>query len=95
MVPDNVITATFMQQYTALVPINSSDISSGYRKVQEKSFRTNMLGLCVFSLIIGFALLSLQEKAANIKTLFQETNIIVMRIMRSLLKYDTFVFIIN
>ncbi len=86
MIPNNIISATFMQHYTALVPINSNNISLGYKKISEKSFQTNYLGLCIFSLILGFAILKLDSKAQNIKNLLEETNAIVMEIVKGLIK---------
>ena len=86
MVPDNVIAATFMQEYTVLKPIDSTNLSMGYQKVTEKSFKTNMLGLCVFSLILGFALIELGEQVNNFKLLLEQMNTTVMKIMSSLVK---------
>ena len=76
MVSDNVITATFMQEYTVLKPIDSTNLSMGYQKVSEKSFKTNMLGLCVFSLILGFALIELDEQVIELKLLNKLTQLL-------------------
>ncbi len=75
-----------MQHYTALVPIEANNISAGYKKVSETLFQTNYLGICVFSLILGFAILRLDSKAENIKKLLEETNVIVMEIVKALMK---------
>jgi Na+/H+-dicarboxylate symporter len=68
------------------VPINPKNLTLGYKKVNEKAFKTNMLGLCVFSLILGFAISRLESKAENIKKLLEETNAVVMKIMMTLIK---------
>ena len=86
MVPDNVIAATFMQEYTALKPIDANNLSLGYQKVTEKSFKTNMLGLCVFSLILGFALIELDEQVIQFKLLLEQINTTVMKIMMSFIR---------
>ena len=86
MVPDNVIAATFMQEYTALKPIDANNLSLGYQKVTEKSFKTNMLGLCVFSLILGFALIELDEQVIPFKLLLEQINTTVMKIMMSFVR---------
>jgi Na+/H+-dicarboxylate symporter len=86
LIPDNIVSATFMSHYTALVPINPKNLTLGYKKVNEKAFKTNMLGLCVFSLILGFAISRLESKAENIKKLLEETNAVVMKIMMTLIK---------
>ena len=86
MVPDNVIAATFMQEYTALKPIDARNLSLGYQKVTEKSFKTNMLGLCVFSLILGFALIELDEQVIQFKLLLEQINTTVMKIMMSFVR---------
>ena len=86
MVPDNVIAATFMQEYTALKPIDANNLSLGYQKVTEKSFKTNMLGLCVFSLILGFALIELDEQVIQFKLLLEQMNTTVMKIMISFVR---------
>ena len=86
MVPDNVIAATFMQEYTALKPIDARNLSRGYQKVTEKSFKTNMLGLCVFSLILGFALIELDEQVIEFKLLLEQINTTVMKIMMSFVR---------
>jgi hypothetical protein len=86
LIPDNIVSATFMSHYTALVPINPNNLTLGYKKVSEKAFKSNMLGLCVFSLILGFAILHLESKAENIKKLLEETNAVVMKIMMTLIK---------
>ena len=75
-----------MTHYTALVPINAQNLSEGYKKVAEKSFKPNMLGLCAFSLVLGFAVLHLEQRADTIKTLLDETNAIIMEILKTLLK---------
>jgi len=75
-----------MQHYTALEPINSNNMSLGYKKVIKNSFQTNYLGLCIFSLILGFAILRLGSKVDNIKKLLEETNDIVMEIVKALIK---------
>ena len=86
MVPDNVIAATFMQEYTALKPIDANNLSLGYQKVTEKSFETNLLGLCVFSLILGFALIELDEQVIQFKLLLEQINTTVMKIMISFVR---------
>ena len=86
MVPDNVIAATFMQEYTALKPIDANNLSLGYQKVTEKSFKINMLGLCVFSLILGFALIELDEQVIQFKLLLEQMNTTVMKIMISFVR---------
>jgi Na+/H+-dicarboxylate symporter len=75
-----------MSHYTALVPINANNLTLGYKKVNEKAFKTNMLGLCVFSLVLGFAILHLESKAENVKKLLEETNAIIMKILMTLIK---------
>ncbi|CAG2166526.1 unnamed protein product [Oppiella nova] len=67
LIPDNIIAATFATHYTALVPIDSHNLTHGYRKLSERAFKPNMLGLCVFSLILGFAVKELDSKADTIR----------------------------
>ena len=74
-----------MQEYTALQPINSANLSMGYKKVVENSFKPNMLGLCVFALILGFTLASLGDQVDHFKQLLEEINKTVMKIMMSLI----------
>ena len=87
LVPDNIISATFMMEYTALVPNNPQNLSMGYKKERERTFKTNILGLCVFSLILGFVLFDLGDQVKTVKTILEETNIIIMRILRSFIVY--------
>ena len=70
-----------MTHYTALVPIDTGNMSLGFKKVPEKTFKPNMLGLCGFSLILGFAVLHLGEKADLIKKILEETNALVMTLL--------------
>ena len=96
MVPDNVVAAAFMQEYTTLKPIDSTNLSMGYQKVTDKSFKTNILGLCVFSLILGFALIELgqielgqielDQQVNHFKLLLEQINATVMKIMSSFVK---------
>lgn len=86
LVPDNLIGATFMTHYTALVPNDPKNLSLGYKKVPEKTFKPNMLGLCAFSLILGFAVLHLGERAEAIKQLLDETNALVMTLLMVFVK---------
>ena len=86
MIPDNIIAATFMQEYTALKPIDANNLSLGYQKVTEKSFKTNILGLCVFSLILGFALIELDEQVIQFKFLLEQINTTAMKIMISFVR---------
>ena len=76
-----------MMHYTALVPINAQNISLGYKKVAEKTFRPNLVGLCAFSLLLGFVISHLGQRAHTIKTLLAETEAIMMQILNSLIKY--------
>ena len=75
-----------MSHYTALVPIDAQNMSLGYKKVAEKTFRPNMLGLCAFSLVLGFTILHLGERVHTIKTLLVEIEAIMMQILHSLIK---------
>jgi len=86
MVPDNIISATFMLQNTVLVPNDPKNLTLGYRKVIEQSYRINFLGLCVFSLILGFAVLSLESKAKLVREAIKEINDIIMGIIMALMK---------
>ncbi|CAG2167810.1 unnamed protein product [Oppiella nova] len=74
LIPDNIIAATFSTHYTALVPIDSHNLTLGYKKLAERAFKPNMLGLCVFSLILGFAVKQLDSKADTIRRILVETN---------------------
>ncbi|CAG2175556.1 unnamed protein product, partial [Oppiella nova] len=74
LIPDNIIAATFSTHYTALVPIDSHNLTLGYKKLAKKAFKPNMLGLCVFSLILGFAVKQLDPKADTIRRVLVETN---------------------
>ncbi|CAG2103087.1 unnamed protein product [Medioppia subpectinata] len=67
LIPDNIIAATFTTHYTALVALDPHNLTLGYKKVSERAFKPNMLGLCVFSLILGFAVLQLDSKADTIR----------------------------
>ena len=84
--PDNIIGATFMSHYTALVPNSQQNLSLGYKKVAERAFKTNMLGLCAFSLVLGFAILHLGDRAESIKKLLDETNSLIMTLLFALIK---------
>ena len=86
LVLDNVIAPTFMQEFTAFKPIHANNLSLGYQKVTEKSFKINMLGLCVFSLILGFALIELDEQVTEFKLLLEQINTTVMKIMMSFVR---------
>ena len=83
IVPDNIISSTFMMEFTVLVPKNPQNISMGYNKEKDRTFKTNVMGLCVFSLILGFVILDLGDKVKITKKILEETNIIIMRILRS------------
>ncbi|CAG2118410.1 unnamed protein product, partial [Medioppia subpectinata] len=85
LIPDNIIAATFTTHYTALVALDPHNLTLGYKKVSERAFKPNMLGLCVFSLILGFAVLHLDSKADTIRQLLHETNAICMRILLTLI----------
>ncbi|CAG2108679.1 unnamed protein product [Medioppia subpectinata] len=74
LVPDNIIAAAFTTHYTALVPLDPQNLTLGYKKVAERAVKPNMLGLCVFALILGFVVLQLDSKAENIKNILYETN---------------------
>ncbi|CAG2103089.1 unnamed protein product [Medioppia subpectinata] len=86
LIPDNIIAATFTTHYTALVALDPHNLTLGYKKVSERAFKPNMLGLCVFSLILGFAVLHLDSKADTIRQLLHETNAIIMNLMMGLIK---------
>ncbi|XP_054167654.1 excitatory amino acid transporter 5-like isoform X2 [Oppia nitens] len=86
LIPDNIIGATFMSHYTALVPIQPNNLTKGYRKQAERAFKPNMLGLCIFSLILGFACLHLDSRAQLVRQLLEEGNTIVMAIMMFFIK---------
>ena len=86
LVLDNVIVLTFMQEFTAFKSIDANNLSLGYQKVTEKSFKTNMLGLCVFSLILEFALIELDEQVIEFKLLLEQISTTVMKIMISFVR---------
>jgi Na+/H+-dicarboxylate symporter len=86
LIPENIISATFSQEYTALEPIDVKNLTLGYKKVSKQSFRTNFLGLCAFSLILGFVVQSLESEAKIIKKTLKEINDIIMKIIMALMK---------
>ncbi|CAG2115178.1 unnamed protein product [Medioppia subpectinata] len=86
LIPDNIIAATFTTHYTALVALDPHNLTLGYKKVSERAFKPNMLGLCVFSLILGFAVKQLDSKANTVCQILHETKDIVMHVMMGLLK---------
>ncbi|CAG2122381.1 unnamed protein product, partial [Medioppia subpectinata] len=86
LIPDNIIAATFTTHYTALVPLDPRNLTMGYKKVAERAFKPNMLGLCIFSLILGFAVKQLDSKADTIRLILQETNALVMHVIMGLIK---------
>ncbi|CAG2171128.1 unnamed protein product [Oppiella nova] len=90
LIPDNIIDATFTTHYTALVAVDPDNLSLGYKKVPERAFKTNMLGLCVFSLILGFAVKQLDTKADTIHRLLVETQAVVTNIISSLISVAYF-----
>ncbi|CAG2175872.1 unnamed protein product, partial [Oppiella nova] len=51
LIPDNIIAATFSTHYTALVPIDSHNLTLGYKKLAERAFKPNI----IFSLIMSMA----------------------------------------
>ncbi|CAG2102659.1 unnamed protein product [Medioppia subpectinata] len=81
LVPDNIIAAAFTTHYTALVPLDPQNLTLGYKKVAERAVKPNMLGLCVFALVLGFAVLQLDSKAENIRNILYETNAVILTIM--------------
>ncbi|CAG2170541.1 unnamed protein product [Oppiella nova] len=86
LIPDNIIAATFTTHYTALVAIDKHNLTLGYKKQAERAFKPNLLGLCVFSLILGFAVLNLGPKADTIKCILVETNAVAMKILTALIR---------
>lgn len=81
--PDNIISATFMMEYTALVPKDPQNLTMGHKKERDRFFKTNILGLCVFSIILGFVLFELGDKVETLKKIIEETNLVIMRILHS------------
>ena len=49
-------------------------------------YETNVLGLCVFSLILGFVLIELDEQVIQFKLLLEQMNTTVMKIMTTYIR---------
>ena len=85
--PENLISATFMMEFTVTNTENVQNQSVKGNLERDKEFnKINILGLCIFSLILGFFLLDLKEKVDTFKTLMEEIDLIIMRVMRSFIR---------
>lgn len=76
-----------IHHYTSIIPVQSENGNGQieYMKKPERAYGANFIGLCVFSLILGFAILALGERAKTIKSVLEEMTDIIMYLMDCML----------
>uniref|UniRef100_A0A061QLJ1 Amino acid transporter n=1 Tax=Cupiennius salei TaxID=6928 RepID=A0A061QLJ1_CUPSA len=87
-VPDNIVEATFVKEYTHVEVLNttlSSDDSLNstviYKKTLQQKRGVNFMGLLTFSILFGCALAVLGEKGEQLHQVIEQLNAVVMSIM--------------
>ncbi|XP_023241120.1 neutral amino acid transporter A-like [Centruroides sculpturatus] len=92
-IPDNIIKATFSQEYTATTELVSNGINSSStnrsistsKSLQVKE-QTNFIGLLIVSLIMGLAMASLKDEVAQFRSIVEQFKSIIMKIVHYFVK---------